>query len=170
MDLYAAIDLRDGRCVRLAAGDFARVTVYGTDPLARARAFEAAGAHWVHVVDLDAARTGEPANRPIVAAIAAAVKVPVQAGGGARTEQDVEALLAAGVARVVVGTAAITQPGFLAHLAQRWPGKVAAGVDHREGEVRIKGWEEGPGRRGRRHRHRDRSGRAHDRPGHRRLP
>jgi phosphoribosylformimino-5-aminoimidazole carboxamide ribotide isomerase len=147
MDLYPAIDLRDGRCVRLAAGDFARVTVYGSDPLERARAFEAAGAPWLHVVDLDAARTGKPVNRPVVAAIAAAVSIPVQAGGGARTAADVEALLGFGVARVVLGTAAIKEPELLLSLAERWPGRLAAAVDHWEGEVRVKGWQEGAGRR-----------------------
>lgn len=133
--------------MRLAAGDFARVTVYGSDPLERARAFEAAGAPWLHVVDLDAARTGNPVNRPVVAAIAAAVSVPVQAGGGARTAADVEALLGCGVARVVLGTAAIKDPGLLLSLVERWPGRVAAGVDHWQGEVRVKGWQEGAGRR-----------------------
>jgi len=146
MDLYAAIDLRAGRCVRLASGDFARVTEYGTDPLARAKAFEADGAPWLHVVDLDAARTGEPVNRHIVAAIASRVKVPVQAGGGVRSLVDVEALFDSGVARVVLGTAALAEPGLLASLAQRWPGRVAAGVDHRHGQVRVKGWQQGAGR------------------------
>lgn len=146
MQLYPAIDLRDGRCVRLAQGDFGRETVYGADPVARALAFESAGAQWLHVVDLDAARTGVPANREVIARIASAVGIPVQAGGGVRTEEDAAELFAAGVARVVVGTAAITEPGFLARLAARWPGQVAAGVDHRGGEVRVKGWAEGTGR------------------------
>ena len=147
MDLYAAIDLRGGRCVRLVEGDFGRETVYGPEPVGRALGFEAAGAPWLHVVDLDAARTGEPLNRPTVAAMAAAVKVPVQAGGGARSEDDVAELLGLGAARVVMGTAAVKDPGLLAALAKRWPGRVAAGVDHREGEVRVKGWAEGAGRR-----------------------
>ncbi|MGC8627632.1 MAG: 1-(5-phosphoribosyl)-5-[(5-phosphoribosylamino)methylideneamino] imidazole-4-carboxamide isomerase [Acidimicrobiales bacterium] len=146
MDLYAAIDLLGGHCVRLAGGDFARETDYGTDPLARAKAFESHGAAWLHVVDLDAARTGEAVNRHIVAAIASSVKVPVQAGGGARSLADVEALLGSGVARVVLGTAAVAQPGLLASLAQRWPGRVAAGVDHKQGQVRVKGWQQGAGR------------------------
>src|SRR5690606_319574 len=84
VDLYPAIDLRDGRCVRLYQGDYARETVYGDDPVAQARSFEAAGAPWIHVVDLDAARTGEPVNRDVVASIAAAVSVPAPAGGGVR--------------------------------------------------------------------------------------
>jgi phosphoribosylformimino-5-aminoimidazole carboxamide ribotide isomerase len=147
MDLYAAIDLRGGYCVRLVEGDFGRETVYGPDPVGRALGFEAAGAPWLHVVDLDAARTGEPVNRPLVGAITAAVKIPVQAGGGARSADDVAELLRLGVTRVVVGTAAVKEPGSFAALAKRWPGQVAAGVDHREGEVRVKGWAEGAGRR-----------------------
>ena len=143
MDIYPAIDLRGGRCVRLVQGDFGRETVYGSDPVERALAFEAAGARWLHVVDLDAARTGVAANRSVVAEMVAAVSIPVQSGGGVRSFADAEELFGAGVARVVVGTAAITVPGFLATLAQRWPGQVAAGVDHREGEIRVKGWEEG---------------------------
>jgi len=146
MELFPAIDLRDGRSVRLAEGDFGRETVYGADPVERARAFEAAGARWLHVVDLDAARTGVPVNRPVVAAIAGAVGIPVQAGGGVRTEADAAELFEGGVARVVVGTAAVTEAGFLARLAQRWPGRVVAGVDHRAGEVKVKGWVEGSGR------------------------
>jgi phosphoribosylformimino-5-aminoimidazole carboxamide ribotide isomerase len=145
VDLYPSIDIRDGRCVRLAQGDFGRETVYGADPVERALAFEGAGARWLHVVDLDAARTGTATNRAVVAEIAAAVSTPVQAGGGVRSEADAEELFAAGVARVVVGTAAVAQPGFLARLAQRWPGRVAAGVDHFQGDVRVKGWEERAG-------------------------
>jgi len=146
MDLFAAIDLRGGRCVRLAQGDFGRETVYGADPVERARAFESAGAPWLHVVDLDAARTGSAANRGVVGEIARSVGIPVQAGGGVRSEGDAEELFAGGVSRVVVGTAAILLPGFFAGAARRWPGRVAAGVDHFHGEVRLKGWEEGAGR------------------------
>ena len=146
MDLYPAIDLRGGRCVRLAQGDFGRETVYGTDPVARALAFEASGAAWLHVVDLDAARTGAATNRAAVADIASAVHIPVQVGGGVRSVAAAEDLFVAGVARVVVGTAAVSEPGFLSDLAERWPGRVAAGVDHRDGDVRVKGWQEGSGR------------------------
>lgn len=145
MDLYPAIDLRDGRCVRLAQGDHARETVYGDDPVAVARGFEAAGAAWVHAVDLDAARSGRPANREAVAAIAAAVSVPVQAGGGVRDEAAAQALLGAGVARVVVGTAALEEPDLVRRLAARHPGRVAVGLDHRRGELRVRGWTEGSG-------------------------
>ncbi|HTT91157.1 MAG TPA: 1-(5-phosphoribosyl)-5-[(5-phosphoribosylamino)methylideneamino]imidazole-4-carboxamide isomerase [Acidimicrobiales bacterium] len=146
MELFPAIDLRDGRCVRLAQGDFGRETVYGTDPVLRAKTFESAGARWLHVVDLDAVRTGVATNRPVIAAIANAVAIPVQAGGGVRRAEDVAELLDAGVTRVMVGTAAILEKGFLAGVAERWPGQVAAAVDHRDGEVRVKGWSEGSGR------------------------
>src|SRR3954447_9032444 len=108
MELYPAIDLRGGRCVRLFQGDYGKETVYGTDPVEVARRFETAGAHWVHVVDLDAARTGVPENRAMVAAIAGAVhpSVSVQSGGGVRDRASAEALADVGVARVVLGTAA----------------------------------------------------------------
>jgi phosphoribosylformimino-5-aminoimidazole carboxamide ribotide isomerase len=145
MDLYPAIDLRGGQCVRLYKGDFAQETVYGDDPVAQARLFADAGSAWIHVVDLDAARTGEPVNRPVIASIAAAVGAPVQTGGGVRDDEAVEELLAAGVARVVVGTAALDQPDWAASLADRHPGKVALGLDVRGREVAVRGWVEGSG-------------------------
>lgn len=146
MDLYPAIDLRGGRCVRLTQGDFARETVYGDDPVARAQAFADAGAPWVHVVDLDAARTGEPVNRPVIAAIASAVGISVQTGGGVRDDTAAEELLAAGVARVVVGTAAIEDPTWVRRLAARHPGRVVLGLDVRGDDVAVRGWAEGSGR------------------------
>ena len=144
LELYPAIDLRDGRCVRLYQGDYGRETVYGEDPVAQALAFEAEGAAWIHVVDLDAARTGEPLNRPVVAAIAAAVSVPVQTGGGVRDEAAAEALIDAGVGRVVLGTAALEHPDLVRRLAPRFP--VAVGLDALGREVAVRGWEEGSGR------------------------
>lgn len=144
MELYPAIDLRDGRCVRLYQGDYERETVYGDDPVSQARSFEAAGAPWIHVVDLDAARTGEPLNRQVIAAIAAAVSVPVQVGGGIRDRASAEALFDAGVARVVLGTAAIEDPELVRRLAADHP--VAVGLDARSGEVAVRGWVEGSGR------------------------
>jgi phosphoribosylformimino-5-aminoimidazole carboxamide ribotide isomerase len=147
VDLYPALDLRGGRCVRLYQGDYAQETVYGDDPVAQARAFEAAGAPWVHVVDLDAARTGDPVNRPVIEAVAAALDVPVQTGGGVRSEADADALLAAGVGRVVVGSAAVEDPDLVARLGARHPGRIAVGLDHRHGEVRTRGWTEGSGHR-----------------------
>lgn len=143
MDLYPAIDLRDGRCVRLLQGDYDRETVYGDDPVAQALAFEAAGAPWIHVVDLDAARTGEPVNREVVAAIAAAVGVPVQTGGGVRDLDAARALFDAGVARVVVGTAALEDPALVRTLAAEHP--VAVGLDARGREVAVRGWLRGSG-------------------------
>jgi phosphoribosylformimino-5-aminoimidazole carboxamide ribotide isomerase len=145
LDLYPAIDLRGGRCVRLLKGDYNRETVYGDDPVAQALVFEAAGAPWVHVVDLDAARTGDPANRAAVAAIAAAVSVPVQSGGGVRTVDDARSLFDSGVTRVVMGTAAVEHPELVAEVAE--VGRVAVGLDVRGSEVAVHGWTEGTGLR-----------------------
>lgn len=145
MELYPAIDLRDGRCVRLYQGDFDRETTYGDDPVAQARIFADAGSDWIHVVDLDAARTGEPVNRAVVAAIAAAVSARVQAGGGVRDVATAEALLGAGVARVVVGTAALERPELVAELCRAHPGQVALGLDVRGEEVAVRGWTAGSG-------------------------
>jgi phosphoribosylformimino-5-aminoimidazole carboxamide ribotide isomerase len=145
MDVYPAIDIRGGKCVRLVQGDYALETVYAGDPLAVAREFEADGASWIHVVDLDAARSGFPENRPVVAAIAGAVGVPVQAGGGIRDEFSAEALLGQGLARIVVGTAALEQPGLVRRVAGRHPGRVAVAVDAREGELAVRGWTEASG-------------------------
>ncbi|HUQ39783.1 MAG TPA: 1-(5-phosphoribosyl)-5-[(5-phosphoribosylamino)methylideneamino]imidazole-4-carboxamide isomerase [Acidimicrobiales bacterium] len=141
MDLYPAIDIRDGRCVRLVQGDFGRETDYGGDPVAVARDFAAAGAPWIHVVDLDAARTGRPENRKVVAAIAAAVDIPVQTGGGVRSVEAAGALFDVGVARVVVGTAAVEQPMLVGILEEQFPGRVAVGLDTRDGLVAVRGWE-----------------------------
>ncbi|HEX4818575.1 MAG TPA: 1-(5-phosphoribosyl)-5-[(5-phosphoribosylamino)methylideneamino]imidazole-4-carboxamide isomerase [Acidimicrobiales bacterium] len=140
-DLYPSIDLRGGRVVRLHQGDFDQETVYGDDPLAVARSFESAGARWIHVVDLDAARrTGS--NRDIVVAVSRAVSVPVQTGGGVRDAS----LLEDGVARIVVGSAAVEDPDLVRRLADSYPGRVAVGLDHWDGEVKVRGWEEGSGR------------------------
>lgn len=144
-ELYPAIDLRGGKVVRLLEGDYDAETQYGDDPVATAVAFADAGAPWVHVVDLDAARTGDPVNRPIVAAIAAALdgRAKLQTGGGVRTEADAEALAAAGVTRVVMGSAAIADPELVGRVAKIVP--VAVGLDHRAGEIAVHGWTEGSG-------------------------
>jgi phosphoribosylformimino-5-aminoimidazole carboxamide ribotide isomerase len=142
VDFYPAIDLLGGRCVRLVEGDFSRSTEYSTDPVEVAMGFAGAGARWVHVVNLDAARSGRPTNRTAIAAIAA-TGLLVQAGGGIRSIGDAEELFDLGVARVVVGTAVVEEPGVVEEMAGRWPGRVAAGVDHRGGEVRVRGWTEG---------------------------
>jgi phosphoribosylformimino-5-aminoimidazole carboxamide ribotide isomerase len=144
MDLYPAIDLRDGRCVRLHQGDYAQETVYGDDPVAQAKAFADAGAGWIHVVDLDAARTGVPENRDVVAAIARAVDVPVQTGGGVRSIEAAHALFSAGVERVVIGTAALKDPDIVRALAIDH--RVAVGLDAKSGEVATDGWLVGSGR------------------------
>ena len=142
LQLFPAIDLRGAQVVRLHRGDYARETVYGSDPVAVALAYQAAGAGWIHVVDLDAAR-GAGDNRPLVAAVARTVGVPVQSGGGVRTSQDADALVAAGVARLVVGTAAFRVPGFVEELCARHPGRVAVDIGVApDGRVVVQGWQE----------------------------
>ena len=141
--LFPAIDILGGRCVRLLQGDYGQETVYGKDPAAQARAFQDAGATWVHVVDLDAARTGDPVNRQVVAEVAATLDVPVQAGGGVRTLDDARTLFDAGVSRVVMGTAAIEDPELVDQVADL--GRVAVGLDIRGEEVAVRGWTEGTG-------------------------
>jgi phosphoribosylformimino-5-aminoimidazole carboxamide ribotide isomerase len=145
MLLFPAIDLRGGRVVRLFQGDFDQETVYGLDPVAVAEGYAAAGATWIHVVDLDAARTGTPENRPVIAAVAAAVgpAVKVQASGGVRDQASAEALLACGVDRVVLGTAAVELPELVKELATHH--QVAVGIDTRGRDVAVRGWTQGSG-------------------------
>ncbi len=140
VDLYPAIDLRAGRVVRLEQGDYEVETVYGDDPVAVATAFVDEGARWVHVVDLDAARSGDPVNRPVVAGIAAALggRAALQTGGGVRSVADARALADAGVERVVMGSAAIADPALVDAVAEVVP--VAVGLDHRAGELAVHGW------------------------------
>jgi phosphoribosylformimino-5-aminoimidazole carboxamide ribotide isomerase len=143
--LYPAIDLRAGKVVRLHLGDYAEETIYGDDPAAVASQFADAGAKWIHVVDLDAARTGEPTNRGAVGAIAAAVagRAQVQTGGGVRSEAAAAALADLGIARVIIGTAAMEDPALVARIAARQP--AAVGLDGRSGEVAVRGWLKGSG-------------------------
>ena len=145
VELYPAIDLLDGRVVRLQQGDYDQSTVYGDDAVSVARSFADQGAPWIPVVDLDAARSGSPRNRAVVAAIAAAVdgRARVQTGGGVRTVADAEALAEVGVARVVMGSAAVNTPELVAEAAQLVA--VAVGLDHRNGELAVHGWTEGSG-------------------------
>ncbi len=145
IELYPAIDLLGGRVVRLRQGDYADETVYGNDPVSVAREFAAEGARWIHVVDLDAARSGDPVNRPVVAAIVAALdgSARVQTGGGVRTLDDARELADAGVARVVMGSAAVRDPALVE--AASGIVAVAVGLDHRNGEVAVHGWTEGSG-------------------------
>ncbi|MDH3301132.1 MAG: 1-(5-phosphoribosyl)-5-[(5-phosphoribosylamino)methylideneamino]imidazole-4-carboxamide isomerase [Acidimicrobiia bacterium] len=145
MKLFPAIDLRGGKCVRLYQGDYDRQTVYGDDPSAQAEAFVAEGAEVVHVVDLDAALTGEPVNRRVIARICRHLSVPVQVGGGVRTREAADALFAAGVHRVVIGTAALEKPQLVADVVASG-GRVAVGLDARGDEVATHGWTERTGR------------------------
>lgn len=143
-ELFPAIDLRDGKCVRLYQGDYDKETVYGDDPVAQALAFAAEGAQWIHVVDLDAARSGDPVNRPVVAKIAAAVDVPIQTGGGVRSVEAAKALFDAGVTRVVIGTAAIENPDLVGELAENH--RVAVGLDAHGRDIAVHGWEKSSGK------------------------
>jgi phosphoribosylformimino-5-aminoimidazole carboxamide ribotide isomerase len=138
-----AIDLRGGRVVRLRQGDFARETAYADDPVAMARDWDRRGAQWIHVVDLDGAKAGEPQQLDIVRRITSAVQARIELGGGLRTTAHVERAFAAGVTRIVLGTAAITSPRFLEEAAAARPGQVALGLDTRNGAVAIAGWQEG---------------------------
>jgi phosphoribosylformimino-5-aminoimidazole carboxamide ribotide isomerase len=146
MELFPAIDLHDGVAVRLVQGDFSRQRSYG-DPVDLARRYAAGGARWIHVVDLDAARTGQPVNRAVVLAITDAVDIGVQVGGGVRSEKDAAALLDGGAARVVLGTVAVRDPDLVALLATTFPGRVVVGLDHRGGgaDVAVAGWERAGG-------------------------
>ncbi len=142
MILYPAIDLKAGACVRLVRGDMARATIYSDDPAGQARAFAAAGCEWLHVVDLDGAFAGRPVNRDAVADIVAAGAAPVQLGGGIRDMAAVEGWLGEGVERVVLGTAAVRDPAFVRTACRAFPGRVAVGIDARDGKVAIEGWAE----------------------------
>ena len=144
-ELYPAIDLRSGRCVRLMQGDFERETVYGDDPVQVARDYESAGARWIHVVDLDAARTGEQANLDAVRSVCSGVGCSIEVGGGVRSLASAQRLLEAGAARVVVGTAAVEDPALVEQLCDRFTGRVAVGLDARGREVAVRGWTEGSG-------------------------
>ncbi len=140
MILYPAIDLKDGECVRLVHGEMDQATVFNTDPVAQARAFADAGFEWLHLVDLDGAFAGRPMNAGVVADILGAIGVPVQLGGGIRDMRTIEAWLDRGVSRVIIGTAAVRDPDMVREAARRWPGRVAVGIDARNGLVAIEGW------------------------------
>lgn len=141
MQLYPAIDLRGGNCVRLHQGDYGQETVYGSDPAAMARHWIDQGATWLHVVDLDGARAGKPVQLETVAQIvAAAGKVPVQLGGGLREEAHIRQALDAGVSRVILGTRALRDAEWAGNITRAHPGKVVLGLDAREGRVAAQGW------------------------------
>jgi phosphoribosylformimino-5-aminoimidazole carboxamide ribotide isomerase len=140
MIVYPAIDIRGGRAVRLVEGDFDRETTFDADPVEAAMRWANAGASWIHVVDLDGAVAGRPVNLDVVRRIRAAVSLQLQLGGGMRSEADVSAALAAGVDRVVLGTAAAGDDETVRRCAARWPGAIAAGLDARDGKLATKGW------------------------------
>lgn len=146
MIVIPAIDLRDGRCVRLIQGDYDRETVFSDDPVQVARGWQEAGARMLHVVDLDGARDGVPSQRDVIGAIVAALDIPVQVGGGVRSFEHAVALYDAGVRRVVLGTAAIEQPDLVDELLREYgPERVVVGVDARGGMVATRGWTETSG-------------------------
>ena len=142
MILYPAIDLKDGQCVRLLRGEMDAATVFGDDPAAQAAAFEAAGAEWLHLVDLNGAFAGHPVNAEAVAAILARVRIPAQLGGGIRDLATIENWLAKGLSRVILGTVAVENPGLVHEAARAFPGQVAVGLDARGGRVATRGWAE----------------------------
>ncbi|MEM8790133.1 MAG: 1-(5-phosphoribosyl)-5-[(5-phosphoribosylamino)methylideneamino]imidazole-4-carboxamide isomerase [Pseudomonadota bacterium] len=142
MILYPAIDLKDGQCVRLLRGEMAEATVFNTDPAAQARSFAEAGCAWIHLVDLNGAFAGEPVNSAAVEAILAAIDVPAQLGGGIRDLATIESWLNRGLARVILGTAAVRDPDLVREAAATFPGQVAVGIDARDGMVAVEGWAE----------------------------
>ncbi len=142
MILFPAIDLKNGRCLRLEQGDMARATVFNLDPAAQAAAFERQGFEYLHVVDLDGAFAGKPMNAQAVEAMLEAVKMPVQLGGGIRDLATLEAWLDKGIRRVIIGTAAVRDPAFVKAAAKKYPGRVAVGLDARDGKVAVEGWAE----------------------------
>lgn len=142
MILYPAIDLKDGNCVRLLRGDMAKATVFGTDPAAQAHVFAQAGCEWLHLVDLNGAFAGKPVNGRAVEAILAAVGVPVQLGGGIRDMATIAGWLEKGLARVILGTVAVEQPDLVREAAAEFPGRIAVGIDARNGRVATRGWAE----------------------------
>ena len=142
MILFPAIDLKNGQCVRLKQGDMDQATVFNDDPAAQGAAFESQGFRWLHVVDLDGAFAGKPMNAAAVEAILARVAFPVQLGGGIRDMKTVEGWLSKGIRRVIIGTAAVRDPGFVREAAKAFPGQVAVGIDARDGYVAVEGWAE----------------------------
>ena len=142
MILFPAIDLKNGEAVRLRQGDMARATVFNRDPAAQAEAFARQGFEYLHLVDLDGAFAGKPMNAAAVEAILAAVKIPVQLGGGIRDRPTIDAWLGKGITRVIIGTAAVRDPALIKDAARAHPGRVAVGLDARDGKVAVEGWAE----------------------------
>ena len=142
MILYPAIDLKDGQCVRLLRGEMEAATVFSDDPAAQARAFQDAGCAWLHLVDLNGAFAGQPVNGAAVRAILAATTIPAQLGGGIRDMATIEGWLDKGIARVILGTIAVENPDLVREAAREFPGRVAVGLDARNGRVATRGWAE----------------------------
>jgi phosphoribosylformimino-5-aminoimidazole carboxamide ribotide isomerase len=138
--VFPAIDLKDGACVRLKRGEMESATVFNPDPAAQARAFEAAGFEWLHCVDLNGAFEGRSVNADAVSAILAAVSIPIQLGGGIRDRAAIEFWLVSGIARVILGTAALRNPELVKEAARAHPGRIAVGIDARDGKVAVEGW------------------------------
>lgn len=145
MYLLPAIDILDGKAVRLAKGDYSQVTRYNDDPVEQALRFERAGAAWIHIVDLDGARTGVSSNAAIIERIVASTSLKAQVGGGVRSLEAIERLISAGASRVVLGTALVRDPGFASAAVDRYGDALVAGVDAKGGEAAVSGWEEGSG-------------------------
>ncbi len=142
MIIFPAIDIKGGLCVRLMQGDPDRATVYGKDPVAVAKNWESQGAEWLHVVDLDGAFSKKPVNSAAIGAIAKSISIPVQVGGGIRTLDNVKEYLSGGVTRVILGTAALRDPEMVAESCALYPGRIALGLDARDGLVAVEGWKE----------------------------
>ena len=140
MILFPAIDLKEGRCVRLVQGDMDQATVFNDDPAAQAEAFQNQGFRWLHLVDLDGAFAGKPVNAAAVESILQRVTIPVQLGGGIRDLRTVEGWLTRGIKRVIIGTAAVRDPAFVREAARLFPGQIAVGIDARDGRVAVEGW------------------------------
>lgn len=140
MIIFPAIDLKDGQCVRLRRGELEQMTVFNSNAGAQARAFEAAGFHWLHVVDLNGAVSGASVNGPVVRDILSTITIPVQLGGGIRDLKAIESWLSAGITRVILGTAAVRNQALVTEAAHKFPGRVAIGIDARGGLVAVDGW------------------------------
>lgn len=140
MIVFPAVDIKDGRCVRLRQGEAHQVTVFGEDPVAMALHWQDQGARWLHVVDLDGAFSGEPRNRDLIARLCAAVSIPVQLGGGIRSREVAQAYLDAGVTRLIIGTIALEDPELFAALCAAFPGRIGVSLDARDGRLKTKGW------------------------------
>jgi phosphoribosylformimino-5-aminoimidazole carboxamide ribotide isomerase len=140
--LFPAIDLKEGQCVRLMRGDMRQATIFNHDPAAQAQQFEQQGFEYLHVVDLNGALAGKPVNAAAVESVLASVKIPVQLGGGIRDLATIEAWLARGISRVIIGTAAVRNPDLVRDSCKRFPGRIAVGIDSRDGLVAVEGWAE----------------------------